>query len=117
MVVGNLATAVDVLILGAGPGGYVAAIRTAQLGKEVTLIDPGPPGGTCLHQGCIPAKALLTAADRAWQIPALAEMGIAIGGETRIDLGQMQKWKNGLVERLAKGVKHLLDSHKVELVI
>jgi dihydrolipoamide dehydrogenase len=116
MVVGNLATAVDVLILGAGPGGYVAAIRAAQLGKEVTLIDPGPPGGTCLHQGCIPAKALLTAADRAWQIPALAEMGIATSGETRINLGQMQNWKNGLVERLTKGIKHLLVSHKVELV-
>jgi dihydrolipoamide dehydrogenase len=115
MVVGNLATAVDVLILGAGPGGYVAAIRAAQLGKEVVLIDPGPPGGTCLHQGCIPAKALLTAADQAWRMPALAEMGITVA-ETRVDFGQMQSWKNGLVERLAKGVKQLLDSHKVELV-
>src|SRR6185436_17568590 len=100
MVVGNLATAVDVLILGAGPGGYVAAIRAAQLGKEVVLIDPGPPGGTCLHQGCIPAKALLTAADQAWRMPALAEMGITVA-ETRVDFGQMQSWKNGLVERLA----------------
>ena len=115
MVVGNLATAVDVLILGAGPGGYVAAIRAAQLGKEVVLIDPGPPGGTCLHQGCIPAKALLIAADQAWRMPALAEMGITVA-ETRVDFGQMQSWKNGLVERLAKGVKQLLDSHKVELV-
>lgn len=115
MVVGNLATAVDVLILGAGPGGYVAAIRAAQLGKEVVLIDPGPPGGTCLHQGCIPAKALLTVADQAWRMPALAEMGISVA-ETRVDFGQMQIWKNGLVERLAKGVKQLLDSHKVELV-
>jgi dihydrolipoamide dehydrogenase len=115
MVVGNLATAVDVLILGAGPGGYVAAIRAAQLGKEVVLIDPGPPGGTCLHQGCIPAKALLTAADQAWRMPALAEIGITVA-EARVDFGQMQSWKNGLVERLAKGVKQLLDSHKVELV-
>ena len=63
MVVGDLETAVEVVILGAGPGGYVAAIRAAQLGKEVALIEPGPLGGTCLNSGCIPAKALLTAAD------------------------------------------------------
>ena len=68
MVVGDLATTVDVVILGAVRGGYVSAIRAAQLGKEVVLVDPGPPGGTCLNQGCIPSKALLTAADRAWQI-------------------------------------------------
>src|SRR5260370_20638932 len=64
MVVGDVTTAVDVLVLGAGPGGYVAAIRAAQLGRHVTLIDPGPPGGTCLHQGCIPLKALLAATER-----------------------------------------------------
>jgi len=63
MVVGDLATTVDVIILGAGPGGYVAALRAAQLGKEVVLVDPGPPGGVCLIEGCIPAKALLNAAD------------------------------------------------------
>ncbi len=113
MVVGDLATAVDVIILGAGPGGYVAAIRAAQLGKEVVLIDPNPPGGTCLHQGCIPAKALLTAADQAWRLPALAEMGITVG-EQRLDLSQMQAWKNGVIERLAKGIKQLLDHHKIE---
>lgn len=113
MVVGDLATAVDVIVLGAGPGGYVAAIRAAQLGKEVVLIDPNPPGGTCLYEGCIPAKALLTAANQAWRLPSLAEMGITVG-EQRLDLSQMQAWKNGLVERLAKGVKHLLDHHKIE---
>ena len=58
MVAGDLTTAVDVLILGAGPGGYVAAIRAAQLGRHVTLVEPGPAGGTCLNRGCIPLKAL-----------------------------------------------------------
>ncbi|TMF45270.1 MAG: FAD-dependent oxidoreductase, partial [Chloroflexi bacterium] len=58
MVVGDVTTAVDVLVLGSGPGGYVAAIRAAQLGHHVTLIDRGPLGGTCLHRGCIPLKAL-----------------------------------------------------------
>jgi dihydrolipoamide dehydrogenase len=115
MVVGDLATAIDVIILGAGPGGYVAAIRAAQLGQEVVLIDPNPPGGTCLYQGCISAKALLTVAEQAWRIPRLANMGITVG-EQRLDLSQMQTWKNGLIERLAKGVKYLLDHHKIEWV-
>src|SRR5262245_50267679 len=115
MVVGDLATAVDVIVLGAGPAGYVAGIRAAQLGKEVVLVDPGPPGGTCLHQGCIPAKALLTVADQAWRIPRLTEVGIIVG-ESQLDLGRMQAWKNGLVERLAKGVRQLLAHHKIELI-
>jgi len=64
MVVGDVTTAVDVLVLGAGPGGYVAAIRAAQLGRKVTLVDAGTPGGTCLNAGCIPLKALLSASER-----------------------------------------------------
>src|SRR5260370_6886853 len=64
MVVGDVTTAVDVLVLGAGPGGYVAAIRAAQLGHHVTLIDQALPGGTCLHRGCIPLKALLSSTER-----------------------------------------------------
>lgn len=115
MVVGDIATTIEVTILGAGPGGYVAALRAAQLGKEVVLIDPGQPGGTCLLQGCIPAKALLNAADRAWQIANSAEMGLT-AGPPQIDLPQMQKWKDGVVERLSKGVKLLLDHRKVEFV-
>lgn len=115
MVVGDLASTVDVLVLGAGPGGYVAAIRAAQLGKEVVLVDPGPPGGTCLHQGCIPAKALLTAVDQAWQLQNLAEMGITISEKT-IALDQMQRWKGDVVDRLAKGVRQLLTHHRVEIV-
>ena len=115
MVVGDLATTVDVVILGAGPGGYVAALRAAQLGKEVVLVDPGPPGGTCLIEGCIPAKALLNAADQTQKISKLTDMGIS-AGEAQIDLKQMQAWKEGIVQRLSKGVKQLLDHRKVELV-
>lgn len=115
MVAGDLATAADVVILGAGPGGYVAAIRAAQLGKEVVLVDPGPPGGTCLHQGCIPSKALLAAAGQRWRMPNLSEMGLEVG-PVRVDLGRMQAWKQGLVDRLVKGVQYLLDSHRVEQV-
>jgi dihydrolipoamide dehydrogenase len=115
MVVGDIATTTDVVVLGAGPGGYVAAIRAAQLGKAVVLVDPGPPGGTCLHQGCVPAKALLSAADQAWQLPNLAEMGIS-AARPKVDLERMQAWKNGLSERLSKGVQQLLDHYKVSFV-
>src|SRR5262245_39605524 len=115
MVVGDLAETVDVLVLGAGPGGYVSAIRAAQLGKEVILVDPGPPGGTCLHHGCIPAKALLAAADQAWQLQNLAELGITVS-EKSVALDQMQTWKAGVVERLVKGVKQLLAHHKIEMI-
>jgi len=78
MVVGDVTTAVDVLVLGAGPGGYVAAIRAAQLGHHVTLVDQGPPGGTCLNRGCIPLKALLSSSERYYnnRQEELAAMGI-----------------------------------------
>ena len=115
MVVGDLVTAVDVVVLGAGPGGYVAAIRAAQLGKAVAIIDPGPVGGTCLNLGCIPSKALLSAADRAWQLTHGKELGIS-AGEVKIDLGQMQRWKDGLVARLTRGVEQLLNGHDVQIV-
>jgi dihydrolipoamide dehydrogenase len=115
MVVGDVPTTADVVILGAGPGGYVAAIRAAQLGKAVVLVDPGPPGGTCLHQGCIPAKALLTAADQAWQVSTFTEMGITVS-QPHINLVEMQSWKSSLVARLVRGVEQLLGYHKVESV-
>jgi len=114
MVVGDLETAVEVVILGAGPGGYVAAIRAAQLGKDVAIIDPGPLGGTCLNSGCIPSKALLTAAGRFHQLSGLAEMGIRVG-PLELDLAQMQRWKDGIVSQLTKGVQHLLDKHDVQI--
>ena len=115
MVVGDLATEVDVVVLGAGPGGYVAAIRAAQLGKQVALIHEGPLGGGCLHEGCIPSKALLSAAHQAWQLPHLVRMGIS-AGEVKLDFAQMQNWKGGIVSRLSNGVKTLLEEHEVHIV-
>ncbi len=112
MVVGDLATTVDVIILGAGPGGYVSAIRAAQLGKEVILVDPGPVGGTCLKRGCIPAKALLAATGQAQAAKNLAALGINTG-QVQVDLVQMHQWKESVIQRLSKGVKQLLDHHKV----
>lgn len=115
MVVGDLATAVEVLVLGGGPGGYVAAIRAAQLGKQVTLVTDGPLGGTCLNAGCIPAKALLHASGQAAGVSRLAELGITTGA-VQVDFGAMQAWKDGVVQRLSGGVGGLLAGHKVEVV-
>lgn len=115
MVVGDLATATEVLVLGGGPGGYVAAIRAVQLGRQVTLVTDGALGGTCLTQGCIPAKALLSAAEQVARLPKLAEMGIRAEG-VRVDFPALQAWKSGVVERLSGGVAQLLKNHKVEVV-
>ena len=115
MVVGDLATEVDVAILGAGPGGYVAAIRAAQLGQQVALIDPGPLGGTCLNEGCIPSKALLAAADELWRLNNVAELGIHLA-EPVLDFPKMQGWKGGVVDRLKAGVQKLLQANDVEIV-
>ncbi len=117
MVVGDVTTAVDVLVLGAGPGGYVAAIRAAQLGRHVTLIDQRQPGGTCLHKGCIPLKALLSASERYQQTRSedLARMGIHAEAVS-FDWVSMQAWKQGVVDRLAEGVRRLVAGNRVEYV-
>lgn len=115
MVAGDLPTGVDLVVLGAGPGGYVAAVRAAQLGQQVAIVDPGPLGGVCLNQGCIPAKALLAAADRAWQTANLEAMGIT-AVELKVDLAQMQAWKESVVQRLVQGVEKLLAGNRVEVV-
>src|SRR5574340_263729 len=117
MVVGDVTTAVDVLVLGAGPGGYVAAIRAAQLGRHVTLIERGLPGGTCLHQGCIPLKALLSASERYQQTQSenLAAMGIHVES-VAFEWASMQAWKQGVVDRLAEGVRRLIAGNHIEYV-
>jgi dihydrolipoyl dehydrogenase len=117
MVVGDVTTAVDVLVIGAGPGGYVAAIRAAQLGRHVTLIDSGLPGGTCLHQGCIPLKALLSASERYQQTRSeeLTSMGIHVEAVS-FDWASMQLWKQGVVDRLAEGVRRLIAGNHIEYV-
>jgi dihydrolipoamide dehydrogenase len=112
MVVGELATTVDVAVLGAGPGGYVAALRAAQLGKDVLVVDPRRPGGTCLHQGCIPLKALLTAARQYAQIPDLAQMGISVEA-TNLDWATMHRWKDKIIQRLDRGIAQLFNRRNI----
>ncbi len=117
MVVGDVTTAVDVLVLGAGPGGYVAAIRAAQLGRHVTIVEPGPAGGTCLNRGCIPLKALISATERYQQMRSddLVPMGIHAEAVS-FDWTTMQAWKQSVVEQLSNGVRRLLDGNHIEIV-
>jgi dihydrolipoamide dehydrogenase len=117
MVVGDVTTAVDVLVLGAGPGGYVAAISAAQLGHHVTLVDQALPGGTCLHRGCIPLKALLSSTERYQQTrqEELASMGISAQSVT-FNWAEMQAWKQSVVDRLAEGVRRLITGNHIDYV-
>jgi dihydrolipoamide dehydrogenase len=117
MVVGDVTTAVDVLVIGAGPAGYVAAIRASQLGRHVTLIEANSSGGTCLQRGCIPLKALLSASERYQQMrqDGLTKMGIHAETVT-FDWDHMQMWKQGVVDRLVDGVRRLIAGNRIELL-
>src|SRR5438874_4768403 len=105
----------DVAIIGAGPGGYVAAIRAAQLGMRTACIDKRAAlGGTCLNIGCIPSKALLQSSEKfAEAKKGLAEHGVLVG-EVKLDLAAMQARKDKVVETLTKGVEFLFRKNKVD---
>ena len=108
----------QLLILGGGPGGYSCALRAAQLGLDVVLIESATVGGTCLHAGCIPSKALIHVAQHYYHSHAdghLAEIGLKTAGVT-LDWPCAQGWKDALVARLAGGVTGLLRSSKVQVV-
>jgi len=114
MVVGDISTGTDVLVIGAGPGGYVAAIRAGQLDLDVTLVEKDAYGGTCLNYGCIPSKAMITASDLAHEAGHAEEMGIYADPE--VELGEMVGWKDGVVDQLTGGVEKLCKANGVELM-
>lgn len=111
MVVGDVATGTEVLVVGGGPGGYSAAIRAAQLGKNVTLVEKGDLGGTCLNRGCIPAKALLSATGFAEKLENAEDMGIQ--AEVTIDPAGLFTWTSGIIDQLSMGVEELCTSNGV----
>jgi dihydrolipoamide dehydrogenase len=106
----------DVVVIGAGPAGYVCAIRLAQLGRRVTVIERGEVGGVCLNVGCIPSKALIHAGSVFRGIREAGEMGIEAGGEPRIDWPRLMAWKSSVVRKLTSGVGQLLRLNGCELV-
>lgn len=100
----------DVVVLGAGPAGYVCAIRLAQLGKKVTVIDRAEVGGVCLNRGCIPSKALIYASGLYEKMSHASEMGIEIQG-AKVNLSKLMKWKDSVVQKLTGGVASLLKAN------
>ena len=105
----------DAVVIGAGPGGYVAAIRLAQLGKRTALVEKGPLGGVCLNWGCIPSKALIAAANLVDDIRHAGERGI-LAGEPRVDIDKLRAFKNEVVKKMTGGVGFLEKGNGVEVV-
>ncbi len=116
MVMGSLRTETEVVVIGAGPGGYVAAIRLADLGKEVTLVDARErPGGTCLLEGCIPSKALISAVELKEAAARADKMGLSFG-PVKVDLDKLRGFKDEVVDGLSQGVRGLLKRRSIEVV-
>ncbi|WP_380175041.1 dihydrolipoyl dehydrogenase [Kineococcus sp. DHX-1] len=105
----------DVVILGGGSGGYAAALRAAELGLSVALVEKDLLGGTCLHRGCIPTKALLHAAEVADTARESETFGVRATFDS-VDMAGVNKYKDGIISRLYKGLQGLVKSRKVELV-
>ncbi len=105
----------DIGIIGGGPGGYVAAIRAAQLGARVVLVEEERIGGVCLNRGCIPTKAMASSIELLMEIENAWEFGILVG-EPGFDFSKMMARKDEVVERLVSGVEKLMEAHKIQVL-
>jgi dihydrolipoamide dehydrogenase len=106
----------DLLIIGAGPGGYVAALKAGQLGARVAIVEKGELGGTCLNRGCVPSKALLSSAELLHQVRNASEWGLKLPGEPGFDWPGIQKHKDRVIRQLRGGINSLFKGRKVTLV-
>jgi dihydrolipoamide dehydrogenase len=105
-----------VVVLGAGPGGYTAAFRAADLGKKVVLVERYPTlGGVCLNVGCIPSKALLHAARVIADAAEMSEFGVSFGAP-KVEIGKLRAWKDGVVAKLTRGLSQLAKARKVTVI-
>lgn len=105
-----------IAIIGAGPGGYVAAVRAAQLGARVCLVEKGRIGGTCLHRGCIPSKSYICSAKALKAVKEAGLFGVEVGGEAKPNLGKIRDRTRRIISSLEKGIQHLLKSNGVEVI-
>jgi dihydrolipoamide dehydrogenase len=110
----NMAQEYDLVILGGGTGGYVAAIRASQLGLKTAVVEKKKIGGTCLHAGCIPSKALLRSAEVFAQTKNSEEFGV-ISGEVKLDFFKVQERKQKIIDQLHGGVQHLMKQGKIDV--
>ncbi|MDZ5584720.1 dihydrolipoyl dehydrogenase [Enterococcus cecorum] len=115
MVVGDFESSLDTVVIGAGPGGYVAAIRAAQLGQKVAIIEKQHIGGTCLNVGCIPSKSLIEASHYYKGLKKAPFKGFQVKNFD-FDFEKIQEWKESVVHKLTDGVKFLLKKNKVEII-
>ncbi|MFH1387297.1 MAG: FAD-dependent oxidoreductase, partial [bacterium] len=105
----------DVVVLGGGPGGYVAAIRAAQLGAKVALIEKDKLGGTCLNRGCIPTKSLIASINLFEKLSKADKFGITVN-EPTINLSKVIDRKNEIVSKLIKGLDFLIQKNGIEII-
>ncbi len=116
MVMGDLVQECEVVVIGAGPGGYAAAFRAADLGMDVTMVDTAEgPGGVCLFRGCIPSKTYLYLSELLYDAGRAAEMGITFGAPA-IDIDGVRRWKNKVVDKLAGGLVNLAEQRGVQRI-
>ncbi|MGF3072222.1 dihydrolipoyl dehydrogenase [Facklamia sp. P12945] len=116
MVVGDFAKEADTIVIGSGPGGYVAAIRAAQTGQKVLIIEKDQIGGVCLNVGCIPSKAMITVGNEYVKTKNKTPYGLEYG-DASLDFTALQDWKNNeVVKKLTAGVQALLKKNKVEII-
>jgi dihydrolipoamide dehydrogenase len=106
----------DAVVIGAGPGGYPAAIRLGQLKIKTAIIEREYMGGVCLNVGCIPSKAVIHAAKTFEKLGHAGDIGISITGKPVLDMAKLQTWKSGVVNKLTSGVRTLLKGNKVEII-
>ena len=109
-------TPYDVVVIGAGPGGYVAAIRAAQLGAHVAIVEKQYLGGTCLNVGCIPSKAMLHIAELMQRMTSLDELGIELAQRPRLDMHKAVTYTQNVVKRMMDGVGMLMKGNNIEVV-
>ena len=105
----------QIAVIGAGPGGYIAALKAAQMGAKTAVVEKHHLGGTCLNYGCIPSKALLASAELIHRINGAKALGIGIEGNVTFDWNAIQKRKDKVLAKLRGGVKGLFDARHVML--
>jgi len=116
MVMGELTLEAEVLVVGSGPGGYAAAFRAADLGLDVTMVDPSArPGGVCLFKGCIPSKTFLYLSELIFDAAKAGPMGVTFD-KPRIDLEALRAWKGNVIDKMANGLVSLNDRRGVQLL-